>query len=226
MANNNVKKGENNNTEQTLTNTDAFFVKYKKAVIAGVVAIVIIVAGIVIYRNYVSIPKEQKASTLLGKGQQLFDNELYDLALNGDSISYGGFLQVAEDYSGTDAGNLANLYAGLCYAQLGKWEQAASYIEKFKSRDDAMISPAAEGALGNVYAHMGQLDKAVDHLKKAAKEADNYSLSPTFLIQAGEILESQGKNDEALSLYKEVKAKYFSSLQYQSIDKYIERVSK
>ena len=88
-----------------------------------------------------------------------------------------------------------------------------------------MISPAAEGALGNAYANLNQLDKAVDHLKKAAKMADNNSLSPTFLIQAGEILESQGKKAEALELYKEVKEKYFNSMQYQSIDKYIERAS-
>ena len=88
-----------------------------------------------------------------------------------------------------------------------------------------MISPAAEGALGNVYAHLNQLDKAVSHLKKAAEKADNNSLSPTFLIQAGEILESQGKNDEALKLYQQVKDKYCNSMAYQTIDGYIERVS-
>ena len=63
------------------------------------------------------------------------------------------------------------------------------------------------------------------HLKKAAEKADNNSLSPTFLIQAGEILESQGKNDEALKMYQTVKEKYFNSMQYQTIDAYIERVS-
>lgn len=88
-----------------------------------------------------------------------------------------------------------------------------------------MISPAAEGALGNAYAHINQLDKAVEHLKKAAKLADNNSLSPTFLVQAGEILESQGKKEEALELYMQVKNKYFNSMQYQTIDKYIERVT-
>jgi hypothetical protein len=50
-------------------------------------------------------------------------------------------------------------------------------------------------------------------------------LSPTFLIQAGEILESQGKKAEALELYKQVKEKYFNSMQYQTIDEYIERAS-
>ena len=89
-----------------------------------------------------------------------------------------------------------------------------------------MISPAALGALGNAYAHLNQLDKAVETLKKAAAKADNNSLSPLFLVQAGEILESQGKQADALELYKQVKNKYFNSYQYQTIDKYIERASK
>ena len=132
---------------------------------------------------------------------------------------------MAADYSSTEAGNLANLYAGLCYAGLGKWNEAAKYLEEFDTQDDQMISPAAEGALGNAYAHLNQLDKAVTHLKNAAKNADNNSLSPTFLIQAGEILESQGKAAEALELYKQVKEKYVYSMQSQTIDKYIERAS-
>ena len=106
-----------------------------------------------------------------------------------------------------------------------KWQEAISFIEKFDAKDDQMISPAALGALGNAYAHVDQLDKAVETLKKAAEKADNNSLSPTFLVQAGEILESQGKKEEALKLYQTVKDKYFNSMSYQTIDAYIERAS-
>ena len=212
--------------EETISAQEAFFVKYKKAIIYGGLAVVVIIAGIIVYNNYVSAPREDKASTVLAKGQQLFGEEQYEKALNGDGATFPGLLKIASEYSSTDAGNLANLYAGLCYASLGKWNEAAQYIEKFDAKGDMMISPAAEGALGNVYAHLNQLDKAVSHLKSAAEKADNNSLSPTFLIQAGEILESQGKADEALKLYQTVKTKYFNSFQYQSIDKYIERVSK
>ena len=211
--------------EESLNKSETFFLKYKKAIIAAVVAVIVIIAGAVLYKTYVSEPNEQKASTAIAKGQELFAQGLFEQALNGDSASYKGFLKLASEYSSTDAGNLANLYAGLCYAQLNKWEDAVKYLEQFDGADDQMISPSAEGALGNAYAHLNQLDKAVSHLKKAAEMADNNSLSPTFLIQAGEILESQGKKDEALKLYQEVKDKYFNSMQYQTIDGYIERVS-
>jgi predicted negative regulator of RcsB-dependent stress response len=216
MANNNVKAAPAQ--EQQVTKTEAFFEKNKKAIIIAVVAIIVIVVGAILFNNYYLEPRANEASTELAKSQELFDQQQYDKALV-------GFQKVASDYSSTDAGNLAQLYIGLCQAQQGKWQEAVNALESFSSKGDQMISPAAEGALGNAYANLKQLDKAVEHLKKAAEMADNNSLSPTFLIQAGEILESQGKKDEALKLYQKVKEKYFNSMQYQSIDAYIERAS-
>ena len=211
--------------EDTLNKSEAFFLKYKKVIIGAVVALIVIIAGIVLYKTYVSGPREEKASTAIARGQEYFAQGLFQQALEGDSTGFKGFAKLASDYSSTDAGNLANLYAGLCNAQLGKWDEAVKFLENYDGADDQMISPAALGALGNAYAHQNQLDKAVSTLKKAAEKADNNSLSPTFLIQAGEILESQGKKADALKLYQEVKEKYFNSMAYQTIDAYIERVS-
>ena len=203
--------------EQQVTKTEAFFEKNKKAIIIAVVAVIAVIVCAILANNYYFEPRQQDASTELAKSQELFQQQDYAKALE-------GFQKVAADYSSTNAGNLAQLYIGLCQAQLGKWQEAVNALESFSARDDQMISPAAEGALGNAYANLNQLDKAVEHLKKAASKADNNSLSPTFLIQAGEILESQGKKAEALKLYQEVKDKYFNSMQYQTIDAYIERV--
>ena len=208
-----------------LNSSESFLLKNKKVIVACVIAIIVIVAGVSLFQTYYSGPRAEKASTALAKGQQLFMEEQYEKALKGDSTGFAGFLSVAEEYGSTDAGNLAKLYAGLCYAKLEKWEEAAAWIDKFSPKDDQMISPAAEGALGNVYAHQNQLDKAVEQLKKAAKHADNSTLSPLFLLQAGEILESQDKKEEALKLYQEIKDKYFDSYQAGLIDKYIERAT-
>ena len=86
-----------------------------------------------------------------------------------------------------------------------------------------MVTPAVKGALANAKASLGQLDEAVSLLTKAAAEADNSALSPMFLIQAGDILESQGKKAEALKLYEQIKEKYQDWTRYNSIDNYIER---
>jgi predicted negative regulator of RcsB-dependent stress response len=216
MANKNQQTAPE--VQEQVNKAEAFFEKYKKAIIICVVALILIVVGAILFNNYYLEPRENEASTELAKSQELFAQDQFDKAL-------AGFQKVANEYGSTDAGNLAQLYIGLCQANLGKWQEAVNALESFSGKDDAMISPAAEGALGNAYANLNQLDKAVEHLKKAAKMADNNSLSPTFLIQAGEILESQGKKDEALKLYQEVKEKYFNSMQYQTIDEYIERAS-
>lgn len=231
MAN---KKEQVLDVNENLNNREAFFLKYKKAILIAVAAIIVVIAGVFLYISQISGPREDKASTLLGKGQTYFNNEMFEQALNGDGAGYVGFVKIADEYSGTDAANLANLYAGLCYANLGKWAEAQKSLDAFSSKGDQMISPAAEAALGDAYAHLNQLDKAVDAFKKAASMADskaedgtNNSLSPTFIIKAGEILESQGKKDEALKLYQDAKKKYVNAMLVQSgeIDKYIERAS-
>lgn len=229
MANLKEQQGAETNA---LSQKEAVFMKHKKAISAAIVVVILIIAGVLSYETYISGPREQEASTALAKGQDYFANQQFELALKGDSTGYKGFLNIASDYSSTDAGNLANLYAGLCYANLDKWNDAVKYLEEYSPADDEMVSPAAMAALGNAYAHIKQLDKAVEYLKKAASMADgeaegnaNNSLSPTFLIQAGEILESQNKKDEALKIYQDVKKKYVNSPVYGEIDKYIERVS-
>ena len=226
MAKVNVKE----QNAENISKSEDFLLKNKKTIMYAVIALIVIIAGIILYNNFVKAPREAKASTELAKGQTMFANQQFAQALNGDSTGYAGFVKIASDYSSTPAGNLANLYAGLCYANLDKWEDAVKFLDKYSPANDEMVSPAAVAALGNAYAHVKQLDKAVDALKKAAKMADsqalentNNSLSPTFLLQAATILESQNKKDEALKIYQDIKKKYVNSAVSQEIDKYIER---
>lgn len=215
-------QNEHLNVEDALTQSEAFLIKYKNAIIGGVVAVIIIVAGFITYKNLYAEPREEKAQAALFKGQEYFEQDAFEQALNGDSIGYTGFLKVADDYSGTKAANLAKAYAGICYAQLGKYEEAVKMLDSFNGKDQ-MVAPAILGAAGNCYAQLGQLDKAASTLLSAADKADNNTLSPIFLIQAGEILVKQGKYDDAVNAYTKIKDKYFQSYQAMDIDKYIEQ---
>ena len=215
-------QNEHLNVEDALTQSEAFLIKYKNAIIGGVVAVIIIVAGFIMYKNLYAEPREEKAQAALFKGQEYFEQDAFEQALNGDSIGYTGFLKVADDYSGTKAANLAKAYAGICYAQLGKYEEAVKMLDSFNGKDQ-MVAPAILGAAGNFYAQLGQLDKAASTLLSAADKADNNTLSPIFLIQAGEILVKQGKYDDAVNAYTKIKDKYFQSYQAMDIDKYIEQ---
>ena len=215
-------QNEHLNVEDALTQSEAFLIKYKNAIIGSAVAVIIIVAGFIMYKNLYAEPREEKAQAALFKGQEYFEQDAFEQALNGDSIGYTGFLKVADDYSGTKAANLAKAYAGICYAQLGKYEEAVKMLDSFNGKDQ-MVAPAILGAAGNCYAQLGQLDKAASTLLSAADKADNNTLSPIFLIQAGEILVKQGKYDDAVNAYTKIKDKYFQSYQAMDIDKYIEQ---
>lgn len=221
MAEQKKTNNEALNVEETLTQAEAFLVKNKKAIIGAIVLVALIIVGVVLFKNYQE-KVEVKAQAALFKGQEYFEASAYEEALNGDSIGFVGFLKVADDYSGTKAANLAKAYAGICYAHLGKYEDAISQLDSFDG-DDQMVAPALKGAMGNCYAQLGQLDKAASLLLKAAAEADNNSLSPIYLQQAGEILVKQGKYDEAIKAYTTIKEKYFRSYQSLNIDKYIEQ---
>ncbi|WP_455673599.1 tetratricopeptide repeat protein [Phocaeicola sp.] len=210
--------------EEALSTSEAFIIKYKGKILGAIAAVVIIIAGFMGYKHFISEPREAKASEAIFRGESYFGADNFETALNGDSLGYKGFLKVADEFSGTAAGNLANAYAGICYAQLGNYEEAVKFLNKFSS-DDQLINPALLGTMGNCYAQLGQLDKAAATLMKAADKADSQALSPIYLIQAGQLFEKLGKNSEAIKAYTLIKDKYFNSYQSMDIDKYIERAS-
>ena len=234
MAKKNEQVQAQEQVVESLNKSEAFFLKYKKPIIAAIVALIVIIVGFMLVKQYVLEPRENEASTALAKGQELMNAQQFDKALKGDGATFGGFLKIASDYSGTDAGNLANLYAGLCYANQEKpdWKKALEYVEQFDTKGDQLISPASQMALGDIYSNNDQLDKAVESFKKAADMADskaedklNYSIAPLALRKAGIILESQNKKAEANAIYKQIKEKYINSPIRQDIDKYIERTA-
>ena len=210
--------------EEAMSSSEAFIIKYKNKFLAGIAAIVIVVGGVLGYQNFISEPNEKKASEALYRGEQYFRADNYELALNGDSLGFEGLLKVAEKYSGTAAGKLANAYAGLSYAQLGQYEDAVKFLDKF-SANDQLVSPALMATMGNCYAQLGQYDKAAATLVKAADKANSQALSPIYLIQAGQIYEKLDKNSEAVKAYQTVKEKYPNNYLSMDVDKYIERAS-
>lgn len=233
-------------TQNTLNTKEAFVVKYKKAITAGIVLLIALIGGVMIFKSCQNA-RQEKASAEMAPAQEMLaetqDSEMYmsdsllqvnyQKMLNGDNAAaVKGFVKIADEYSSVKAGNLANLYAGLCYMNMNKPKEAVQYLEKYDTEDDQMVSPAAMVALGNAYASLNQLDKAVETLKKGAEKADNMTVSAQAYIQAAEILESQKKNAEALELYKKAKT-YIDRMDQQTqmsanrlnIDAYIERAS-
>lgn len=207
--------------EEAVTRAEMFIVQNKNKIIGVIAAIVIIVAGIVSYQKLYAEPREHKAQVAMIRSERLFEEDMFSDALNGDSISVG-FLKIISQYSGTDAANLSKYYAGICYAQTGEYQKAIDMLDSFKS-SDAMVGPAAKGAMGNCYIQLGQIGKGIEMLEKAAKQADDNSLSPIYLLQAGQANIHEGNYQKALEDFTTIKEKYFQSYQSLDIDRYIEQ---
>lgn len=224
MSKKNVKV-ETNEFDEALAASVTFYDKHKNAILyggGGIIAIVIL--ALVINQFYIQ-PRNNRANESIYAAEQLFLAGDYEKALNGEGETMG-FLAVADEFGSTDAGNLAHLYAAKCYAETEKYQEALDELEKFDGCGDAMVSPAVTGMKANLYAELGNNEKAASYLVKAADEADNNTLSPVFLMQAADIFLAMDKADKALECYNKIKTNYQNSMQYNEVDKYIERLQK
>ena len=223
MKKQNTQQPEAINIEEVVGKSEAFILKYKMQIILAVAAIVVLVGGSILYQTYVSEPRAKEASEAIYQAQSYFAAQDFEKALNGDEQGNMGFLQIIDEFGGTPTENVANAYAGLALAQTGRYEEAIPYLKAFDG-DDNMVAPGVLSALGNCYANTGDLSAAVSKFIEAAKAADNNTISPYCLLQAGIIYEKQGKKEDALKVYTQIKDKYFASIQAMDIDKYINRV--
>ena len=214
-------KKQVNEFDETIAASRSFYEKNKKAILyggGGLLAIIII--ALLVHQFYIT-PRNLHANESIFRAEQAFMEGNYEKALNGDGENMG-FLSVIDEYKNTKAGNIACLYAAKCYAATEKYQEAIEMLDRFDGCGDELISPAAIALKGNCYAELGDNEKAVEFLVKAAKEADNNTISPTCLLQAGQIYLALDKKDEALDCFQQIKNKYQQSSLFYEIDKYIE----
>lgn len=200
-----------------------FWQKNSKAITYGLIAIVLIVAGFFIYRNYFLAPEEQKASEAMWKAEDYYRKDSARLALNGDGASQG-FLKVISKYGSTKSGKLAKFYAASCYMKLNDFNNAIKYLKDF-STDDKLVSVRAAGLLGDAYAETGKKADAAEQYKKAGTlfPDDNFN-SPEYLFRAGLMYQDIGKTKDAIDAFQVIKDKYSASERGMDIDKYLARL--
>ena len=217
-----------NTLDETASKTEDWVAKNQKVILGVVGAIAIATLGYLLYNRFIVEPKEEKATNEIFQAQQYFqqavdatekNDSLYNLALKGGEGKLG-FIGIAEQYAGTDAGNLANYHAGMAYLNLGDFKNAIIYLEKFKS-EDAILKPLALGAIGDALAETNKVDDAISHYKKAAEASENDFTTPRYLLKAAQLYLTAGKKEEAHKLFVEIKEKYETSKEGVNIDAFI-----
>ena len=198
------------------------FIEDNKSMLSIVVGgVALVIAGYFAYINMYLLPLEEEASTEMWKAQQYFAADSLDQAMMGDG-NYLGFEDIAEDYSSTKAGKLANYYMGIIYMKKGEYDVAIDYLSSFSS-DDALVSTIAIGATGDCYSELGDNEEALNLYTKAARKNVNEFTTPIYLMKAGKVAESIGKYSKAADFYKEVMDDYSDSQEGREAEKYFYR---
>lgn len=205
-----------------LSSSEQFIQQYQKPILLGLLAIVIIVSAIIGVRHFYVLPRENKAQAEMYKGVFYFEKDSFQLALQGNGADFIGFKAIADEYSSTKAGNLAAAYSGLSLYNLGKYDEAITYLKNFDA-DEEFISPAIIGTIGDCYVNMDKYEDGVGYFERAAKKADNDMLSPIYLKKAATVYEKLGNKKKALEMYQKIKDSYPKSMSNQDIEKYIIR---
>jgi len=211
MAKENVQKdGERlEQIESTLGKTEMFIEENKKSITIAVVAIVVVILAIFGIKKFVMEPREDAAANAMFRAEQLFRNDDYATALNGDG-NVDGFLAVISEYGGTKSGNLAKCYAGLCYLNMGEFENAIKYLSDYNGKDQFM-KPLAMGAMGDAYMELDNVAEAAACYEKAARDTKNITTTPMFLMKAGYAYEMVENYKKALEMYNIINSEYPTS---------------
>jgi len=208
--------------EHALTRAEQFIESYQKQIVWGVSVVLGIVLLYMVFHRFYIEKKSQEAAAQMFPAEQYFERDDWERALDGDGNNLG-FIDIIGDYKFTPSANLAKYYAGICCLRLDEYEDAISYLSKFKSKDK-ILSSIALGSIGDAYAQLDEPGKAINFYRKAAEHKSNDFTSPLYLLRAGILLENEGRLKEAGELYERIKTDYAVSTEGRTIDKYIARV--
>ena len=225
MAKETVRK--HSEFEELVENPDALadrfahsedFVKKNKSKLLGVFALIAaIVVGGFLYYNYRNT-QNQEAQQAMFQAVYYFEADSLGKALNGDG-QYEGLLQIADKYSGTDAGNLASFYAGVALLKEGKFAEAATRLQDFES-DDYLMQARAYSLTGDALLEQGKNKEAADLYVKAANHNANPYFSPQYLMKAGIAYEADNNFASAAEMYGNIVSKYATSAEVADAKKY------
>lgn len=200
-----------------INKAETFFIRNQKVLIGIAIAIVVAVAAFAGYRLYID-SQESTAQVALSNVVYDFEADSLRRALNG-SGGNEGLLAIADGYPGTDAANLANLYAGIALMKQGQFDQAIDRLKSFSS-SDLLMQGRADALTGDAYMEKNQPAEAISYYKKAADYKSNEFFTPIYLMKLGIAQEKANQPKDAISSYTKIIEEYPLSTEVTNAKKY------
>lgn len=220
-----------NTLDEGANRTEAWVAKNQKYiyVIVGLAAVVIL--GYLGYQRFIQEPNEREAANEMFQAQAYFENalassgaqsdSLYNMALTGGEGKYG-FLDIIEDYSSTNAANLANYYAGFAYLHTNRYREAIEYLEDFKGKDE-ILAPLATAGIGDAFLQLDQPEEALNYYDKAASMRSNSFSTPKALLKAAITAIQLGKGEQAAKYLNRIQDEYADTPEADQVPVYLGR---
>lgn len=226
-------------TAAVLHQARGFWDRFSKPIIYIGSAVIVLIAGWYSYKNFIQIPKENKAKDAIFRAEKIFDamsgsgfnKDSVNLVLNGGLTTDGnkitGVLKVISEFDGTETANRGHFIAGACYLQTGEFDKAINQLKSFKANGASQVESRAYIMIGHAYAEQKKNDDAFSYYKKAASvnEKDE-TMTTDALNTAAAFAAFTGKTKDAIELYSKLKEKYPTSTMVTSgeVDKQLAKL--
>ena len=189
------------------------FIKKNQNIIFGVAGLIVIVLMMFSFLNYYKNKQNLNAQDEMFQAVYYFEKDSIVKALNGDGNNYG-FLEIIDEYSLSDAANLAMFYAGSSYLKLGDYKNAVKYLTDFSS-SDLLIQSRAYSLIGDSYVELLQYNQAISYFKKASENNPNEYFTPTYLLKLAIVYEKVNDLSSALDCYNTIIDNFKESSEHQ-----------
>lgn len=187
-----------------------------KIVVGFLGAIVLLVGSYFGFRYFVDSQNQQAQSEMF-QAVRYFEADSLNLAMKGDGNNLG-FEQIIEDYSLTEAANLANFYAGAICLKQGKFQLAIYYLEDFSS-NDILVQARAFSLRGDAHMELKEYEEAAKYYSKAANHKPNKFFTPGYLMKEALAYEKLNQNEKAIKAYERIINEFWDSSEYQNARK-------
>lgn len=202
-----------------------FLDKNQNLIFGTLVGIVLVAAGYLAYQNFIVAPQQEEAVSQIWKAEEQFFRDSFNLAFVEPGGGYDGFKNIVDEYGNVPTGNAANYYAGISCLRIGKYEAAVSYLKDVNT-DGEILPIMKNGALGDAYSELGQMDKALRSYRAAVSADANEVLTPIYLIRYGMLNQQQGKTAEAQKAFQRVIDEFpDATTQVREAEKYLGRLA-
>ncbi len=155
---------------------------------------------------YPRITKNLQAEDDVFQAIYHFEAGDFDKALKGDGV-HKGFLEVIKQYPHTTTAHLACFYVGIAYMHQKEYDQALSFLSRFKAKD-LILQARAWCVMGDAYSEQKNYQQAALYYMKAAHYKENSVYTPDYLVKAAIAFEEKQEYKNAYDCYQEIIENY------------------